>query len=329
MSELQVLVTPGQQTIIAPQLGTGSTIFNKSATDAVWISGTPNPSPGIGYKVGGYGSIQWQNTGAAYACVDTGVTSPVSLSVSDHVGNPVNPVDVATAVASQLNLKGIPNVLLGSMVYSGAPTIAGSFTVPVNMSQYGSIVLRLTTTKKTVMDLAWIDSATGAYVLDQSYILNGNAATSTVQIVQSVKADQLRIGLTNVPDSPSISVYASNRILQDSIQGANLSFTSLLNQAFTATVPVDFSGQFVSNGKPLFARFVVTGANTGKLACNTLDAFGTASQLTVIDSTVGVTGNDGKDWTGMLLIPPGVCWFSFIPNVTASYVAKIQLIPSL
>lgn len=331
MGEIQATITPGQQTTLLPNLLSGSTIFNNSTTGSVWVSETPSATPGNGYKVGPNGSIQWQISGQAYACTDTGVTETIALTISDRIGSPVNPIDVATATAEAVNKKGIPNVLIGEMVYNGGITTGAvaysPWVLPVDVDKYASIILAITPTAQTVMEIRWLHEASGAVVEYRSITYNP-AYQQPMFIELPVKSDQLVLAFTAVNSFVQIRAYASNRAMPDAIASTTAPYVGTLNAVFTAGVTVDFPGQVYSNGKPWFCRMVVTGTNTGKLVANTLDGAGNALALTLLDTATAPAGIDGKDWTGMVLLPPGVSKLSFLPNTSGTCVAKAQLIPS-
>ena len=136
---IRVTVNTGSApTELFKQLPAGTLIQNQDTVNAVWISSSPNVSPGNGHRLGSLGSVIWEKTGDSYACVDTGVSSAVSVIIGKDVSNPVNPVDVATSTALQLAAQGIPNTLLMDTVHYGTLEY-----LELDVSKYSSLLINL------------------------------------------------------------------------------------------------------------------------------------------------------------------------------------------
>lgn len=136
MSGSTVTVNPGvaQQLTGAP-ISAGSTIYNQDSNNGVWLSSVQSVSPNNGMFLGALGTLEWTK-GQVWACVDTGVTQPVQLTISDDVSNITNPVELGAAIAAKLLVTGVPNVLTEDTIYFGPQ---GNMTLDV--SGYASLVI--------------------------------------------------------------------------------------------------------------------------------------------------------------------------------------------
>lgn len=146
MSGSIVSVPPGPPTQIAGSSPTDSILYNQDTVNAIWVSSSPGVTPGSGLRIGPLGNVTWnKSNNVAWACVDTGVTTPVNVNVSNDGSNPTNPVDVAASVAAQLLANGVPSVFLNTSLLntgnSNEVVIPANGSVSVNTYQYSSLIL--------------------------------------------------------------------------------------------------------------------------------------------------------------------------------------------
>lgn len=129
---LSIVPGPPQQ-MSGAALQHGSTLFNGDPVNAVWVSSKQAVGPNIGgWKLTPQMSVDW--TGAQlWACVDSGVTQPVLIQLSDDVQNINDPVGIAEAIA----LLGLPLTYLNEQLLAAA--IAPSAVVTIPVTQYASI----------------------------------------------------------------------------------------------------------------------------------------------------------------------------------------------
>lgn len=148
----QFPVKPGPPVLILAQMPPGTLIVNQDANNGVWISDQPNVKPSQGFFLGVGGVLRWQKQGSAYAIVDTGVTSAVTLTIGNSADSLTNPETVGVAVATQLLATGVPNVLTRTPVALNV-SIPHNSAVPVSpwdIHGYSSIIVEIVTDPGTV-----------------------------------------------------------------------------------------------------------------------------------------------------------------------------------
>lgn len=157
-----VTVTPGATaTMLLSQMPKGTQILNLDSTRSIWVSDNQSVVPGIGYQIGPLGSCVWQYDGQpAYACVDTGVTTPVSVTFGNSVSDVTNPVFVAEALA----ILGIPNVLVEDALNNNNPYIipTGNNTPQIDVHKYASLIIvsnLAPSVNAFILEYQWFDVA--------------------------------------------------------------------------------------------------------------------------------------------------------------------------
>lgn len=158
-----------------------SLIYNRDTVNAVWVSNQTNVSPGQGMRIGPLGKVQWfKDQGLAYAVVDTGVSTPVTLLLSNDVSALDNPVDVATATATALFNSGVPGTYFEESVYNGPIAFA-----PPNLdvSRFSTLVITLYVSQSAAAPatpgLAVVSFQTGGFS-SESYMLTGFGIVSGI-----------------------------------------------------------------------------------------------------------------------------------------------------
>lgn len=147
MTTVPVTVQPGRPQCLNQNMPADTLIYNTDQNNGVWISSAPSMTAGYGMYVGPKGVTVWSAAGAAYAIVDIGVNSPVSLAITDDVSQISNPTDIALANAAALAQSGIPGTVYESTL-TPLPNqtftmnnIAAGGTLAVDVSKYSSVTL--------------------------------------------------------------------------------------------------------------------------------------------------------------------------------------------
>lgn len=193
-----ISVKPGAPTEVCSQLPANSLIVNQDAVNAVWLSSIPSVAPNAGYRIGPLGSLQWSTQGAVYACVDTGVNTPILLSAGNDATAPNNPIDTATAVATQLLAKGVPSVLLTDTIIPNQ--IVANTSGQYDCSKFSTIYVQLGPPlgSSVACKLQFLDSGgfvSGEYTLVNTDDANNDpliysipVAGTTLQIIHGLNA---------------------------------------------------------------------------------------------------------------------------------------------
>lgn len=220
MTQQNVSVPVGSSaTLLNSNLPVNAVVYNSDTKSTVWISSNPSCSPGNGIPVPALGSVQWSG-GAIYACVDAGVTSPVSLYLTTDATNYSNPVSIASAVAAQLLKQGIPTVLTGTLI-SGITNNA-----LFDVSGYSSIAGVLNVPGPCNINLIFWDG-TGTIPLYEKQFTFVKAVTN-FQFSSGVYGPQCTIGSGGGGGgASSISVFGSNRSLPDRCYSSGPYYASL------------------------------------------------------------------------------------------------------
>lgn len=328
MAESSITLTPGQVSTVSTGIAPGTTIYNGDPAAAVWLSANGAPGPGSGMRVGPKGSLSWTSGGPVFGAVDTGVTNPVTLTLSPNVGSLVNPVDVGAAVAAQLLAQGVPSVFLGEVIATGTalPLVtAGNYgLVGLDVSRYASIVVTVRPLLTAQISATCTDDGGGNLgSFDFPLTYAGSPVTFTIPVT----GPKLDLNVASTAGTYSYIVYGSNRPTQGPriLNGYSQAIQQNFTQAFVAGTPAYFAQALVSNGKPVYLRMVVTGAGVGKFGYRGFDAAGSLAFVDLVDSAVGVTGTDGKEIEMFLNLPPGKLQLYFYPTVSASFTVVMTL----
>jgi len=326
MAESSVTLFPGRVTTVSTGMAAGTTIYNGDPGNAVWISANPTPGPGQGgIRVGPKGSVSWTTDGVAvYGSTDTGVTTAVTLVLSPNVGSLVNPIDVGVAVATQLAVQGVPNVLLGSLIFNG--TVAGvtgkTFT---GLDKYASLTVTVDSPNSAQLWQFLMQAGgitTNTFTIPQA-ITPGSSTPLTITL--PIQGDTLSIYWSYLDAALNLTVYASNRpqpfqILSTSTQALSMNLT----QAFTFGQKYDFPTILTGNGKTWQARMVVTGGFKGFLGFR-----GFSTDIDMFDSTGGFAGTDGQEIERDYIMPAGItrAYFGCRSAGTNTFTVVLNLFP--
>jgi hypothetical protein len=331
MAESSITLTPGQVSTVSTGIAPGTTIYNGHASAAVWLSESGAPGPGSGMRIGPKGSLSWTAGGAVYGAVDTGVTTPVTLTLSPNVGSLVNPVDVGVAVAAQLLATGVPSVLVGDIVASGTamPRLSfGNFgLLGLDVSRYASLTITVDTANRAQISATFTTAGGGNL---GSFDFPVTRSDGSVTFVMPVTGPTLDLAVTQPTDVNvhSYTVYGSNRPTQGAriLTGYSQNTTFGRTGAFVAGTVYEFDYPYASNGKPVYLRMVVTGTGAGKFGYVGFDAAGAEAGVDLIDSALGVIGTDGRDTETTLILPPGILSLYFLATTAATYTVVMALV---
>lgn len=124
----------------------GSLVINNDPTDTVWVSTVPTVSPGNGMPIAPLSATNWnplQKGGTFWACVDSGVLTPISITVTDDANTYTNPVGVAQA---QSNIAAPANAqaafLLGVPAANGFRNLAAGLEI-IHNPGFGPVPYRI------------------------------------------------------------------------------------------------------------------------------------------------------------------------------------------
>lgn len=325
MSEQNFSCSPGTVTPLTGALAAGATIINTSPTAAVWVSSNPNVGAGLGVRLGPKGSTTWTTDGApVYACPDTGVTSAVTVTVSQDMAPPVNPVDVGVAVAAQLLQQGVPSVLVGEALIPANP---GQYDV----SGYASVAVTATFLGPCLFTYYYLQQDGGQQILySRSFTIA--AGVSSIQFTSAVAGPTLMITDGGSGMMSNRSVYASNRVLPDALANVSTTYQGGLTQAWTSGTAGDLPGMLYTNGGPHRLRLVNTGTSSGYLTAKVWNSNGSAmSDLVVADTNMSHTSPQPtagiKELQEIIYLPPGVITFKFIPYTSATFQVIAHIVP--
>ena len=136
-----VKVAPGPRTQITPPLSVGATIKNLDTVNTVWISSNPNVIPGNGYQLTALGTMRWtSDKRQVWACVDTGVITPILLNISDDADQTTDPVATGAAIATELLASGVRVKNQADIL---TPIFNGPPIYEFDVSNYQSVVMRV------------------------------------------------------------------------------------------------------------------------------------------------------------------------------------------
>lgn len=323
-------VRPGPPTPLTGALAEGALISNTDNTASVWVADNPGVAPGNGTRLGPLGSLSWSTPGPAYACVDTGVIAAVGVSVSTDVATIDNPVDIATATASALALKGIPNVLTGALVYSTSTPLINFPAVDV--SGYASVSITINMQGPGYVYYYFQDPSG---LTTTGYRQFSVAAASTVSITATVTGPIMYMGMSSgIPCTAA--VYASNRVLPATFAFGGVA-TSVSGWADNATFAwVSGTTQAIgnrllsTNGGLHYARFNLASTGGGYLKCSDFtNIFPPGQNFTIVDTNAfHAAPSSTLEIQMMIQLPPGLHRILFLPTVSGTYNVGGVIIPA-
>lgn len=293
-----VTVTPGATpTTLLSQMPAGTQILNLSTTSSIWVSDNQSVTPGIGYELGPQGSCVWQyDKQPCYACVDTGVTAPVSVTFGNSVSDVQNPTFVAIALA----LQGIPNVLIADTLFNGV-LAAPLGNTQIDVSKYASVEINFATDP---------------------------AALSPINIKGTFSVNIAGLGLTAVDGfnvtspTPKISPNAGGLAIAVPVNGKILTL-------FNATAATPVTVTVVGTNRPVPSSKLCFAHDTIRRFTNIA---GGASAETILVPSDG-SHDEGTVFNGQVWIsafssaPSGTFWLNFLQGNNTE--ENITLAPSL
>lgn len=241
-----VPVSPGPAVQLqgAP-LDNGFLLYNNDAVNSIWISSVQAVSPGNGILLGPFATAQWSyNKGLPWACVDTGVTTPVLITITNDVSTLDNPAAVAAATAAALLLQGVPQVFVQEEVYNG--TVPYGQLLPLDVSKYASIIVMITSATDPFNFVLVGAPEIGAEsaTISMSAASPGASAGSWTIPVTSKQVDIINYSPTTA--NPKLIVIGTNRTSPKPVQNPLTSKTTTLRVlsytgATVAGVPVQLT----------------------------------------------------------------------------------------
>lgn len=327
MTEQSVAILPGRVTQVAAAMASGTTLYNADSTAGIWVSASPSPGTGTGFRIGPQGSVAWTTDGApVYAATDPGVTRTLPLTVTDNIGSPVDPVSVGAAVAAQLLAKGVPSVLTGASVpftnLGAAVDVSGYASVTVNL--YVTAPTLVTYTFTTAADIPYNEVGGGQYVM---------AAQGWLTFTTDVTGPFLRVSTSNAGALFKVNLYGTNRALGTSVRSVSASAYTDPNDSWTNGVLTSLNMALVTNGGNHRVRLAVTGSAKGFLYVTAWDPSTNAIRnIAILDTGMGhVSPSGGGTITEVqdnVILPAGSLTFSFYPATTGTYQVVASVIPT-
>lgn len=325
-----LVVKPGPAQPLLDALPAGALIVNQDANNSVWVSDLPGVIPGVGFEIGVGGSLVWQKDGRpAYACVDTGVNTPVTLSVGSAVGDLQNPVAVGLAVARQLLLTGVPNVLVTDTIVDNLVINNGQFSPAYDVSNYASLIVELP--NNTIIDNAvlivsfqTIDGVNGEQYLitcpADPFFVGLSLPFSTIIPVRGIGSVKLFWRDSGGLASPSIRLVGSNRTINGMASGYGVhggienyttgTIAMANNNAYPLGIP-GYSGLCQMD-------FSLTGGGAGEFYVQTSDITGTLQSIRIADTTEMHAAGPASRCYKQIILPQAVYAIGFISRTTVA-----------
>jgi hypothetical protein len=323
MADQNAVITPGPPILITSGLAGGATVYNHDTQDAIWVGVTPDVSPGNGSKVGALGSVVWSQNGPIYAVVDTGVTTPVSVTLSTSTTNPVDPVAVGSAVAAQLLATGVPSVLTGAPVpYNNTGSI-------INVSNYAAITVGVLVMAPGKLTYQFTSDAAGFQITASRTLVV--AVAGYIYFNAPVNGPYFQISATGGLNN--LSIYGTNRTLVERVLVLSPGASKGLTQTWLANgSSQDLGLQITTNGGPHQLRMVVTGSGKGYCTASIWDEIsGSINTVPIGHTGEGMPAPSGIAGVTELIktvyLPPGIIKFGFISYLAASYQVIVAVIP--
>ena len=170
-----VPIKPGKSAtqISAAPLGESTVFYNPDPNNAVWLGTSNSVSPNNGLLLRPFGSVNWTNkTHTPWACVDTGVTSPVSILFSTDADNYSDPAGIAAALVVQiLEGGGIPVPSVDEVLFNDF-LASGQQTPKFDVSKYNSLMI-----------YASANAITEQYIGTQSVAVDEVAGTAVLRVI--------------------------------------------------------------------------------------------------------------------------------------------------
>lgn len=280
------------------QVPDGATVINL-ATDArnrVWVSNQSGPVQLNGYPLEPFAATTKNGTGSLYLALDAAAISDVKILITDVVSGYDNPIALAAAVAAELLLTGIPNVLVDTQIANAIPILHGGSTT-FDISGYASIYVSCTGNRLNLQQYDVAASIVDEY--DYSY-------THPVRL--AVVAGTLKVTNTISAGTSNVTIWGSNRQSQQRFDGRYQDTTGDLWQTIGGTfvaggVALGHLNASTSLQGAVHATFHVTGLVVQGyfyLSSSTL------ATILICDTTEMFTGSNGDRYlTRQIAVPAG------------------------
>jgi hypothetical protein len=327
---LDIKIGPARQ-IYGP-LRTGALIKNNDSNNAVWISSAPSVTPGNGIKLTPLGYARWiADNQQMYGCVDLGVATPVSITVSDDIDEATDPVATGAAVAAQLLLTGVPNVFQGDILFNS--TLAnGADTGFITVSKYASLIVTFFNNDLAHSGAVEIfDNFTGTSIRLSHNDLN---AVTYTWLVPIYSASSIKVIAHNGGGLCGLKLIGTNRII-DRIKPYGNGYDAMTvprkfaaaglacTNAVPIKIPVADGGDDLTNfDRQVFVRISNTTA-VGSFGWQYVDEFnGNTKRQVYFASAVAIGGIVEK----IVAHPIVACEPFFLPTATSAQTFSLDVI---
>lgn len=165
----------------------GSMIINNDPLNTIWVSSVPTVSPQNGMPITGGSATNWnplKKGGTLWACVDTGVTTPILITVTDDANTYLNAVANGIAIQNQGVIQSGSKLIWSD---TNAPT---NVFVAVDVSAYQSVEVQVQATNlstfNTVVDVFFdtpqLGKAPNSFVVNDTFLMTaeGQGASGNV-----------------------------------------------------------------------------------------------------------------------------------------------------
>lgn len=326
MAEQSVAVIPGQTVQVAASLAAGTTLYNGDATAALWVSSAPTPGQGSGFRIGPQGSVNWATSGPCYAAVDAGVTRTLTLTVTDSITAPVDPVSVGAAVAAQLLAQGVPSVLTGEDV----PVV--NLGTPVDVSRYASLTVNIYVTAATLVRFHFNTAPALPYneVGGGEYVMAG---AGWLTFTTDVTGPWFSLETTTPGALFRMNLYGTNRALGTVVRNVSSSIRDGVTRAWAVGDGYTFATPLITGGGLHRLRLATTANLKGYLSVTTWDPTASAVSSSFILDT-GMGHASPQVTTGItevqdnVILPAGQLVFTFTGYTSATAQVLLSVIPT-
>lgn len=299
----------GQQFTGAP-LAQGATVWNVDLVNGVWISSDRNVFPGNGLLLPAQASCDWTGD-QLFACLDTGNTVPVIIQVSDDVQNVTNPVGIAEAIA----LIGLPSVFQDTPLITNLAVPSGSLSQVTSASQFGSLIIIITTTGSDLGYSGYIEFfVISTSLSSKKYyfcaVAQGSSVTDFGFIVPVLGDSFAFVNSGATLNSYIVNVVGTNRVIPALSASQSSVAVQQAGVAFTGGLPIYLATTY-SDGD--IAEWSFNVSATGRLTYSYYD-----SNAALGSQIVGNMVAASLIQEGTVYLPLGVTQWFFTPAATAA-----------
>lgn len=214
MSGTSVTVAPGRtptQVSGAP-LAAGTSLFNSDPNNAIWLADNNGVAPSNGMQLNSLATGTWTKASLCYACVDTGVTTPITMQISGDLSNVTDPVAIATATAIALLASGVTINAATDLLIS-APIPQGHLSALLDVRKYSSLLINYSasTSPAEINVHQWADIAKTVLITTDT-ITNGPIGSLIPTAIVPIKGSYVEI-ISILGDLTLLFVEGSTRIL--------------------------------------------------------------------------------------------------------------------